>query len=450
MENNDVKLANVEQKALSRIPDSMRQSWTSIAFIWIGVMICIPMLMVGGILSSMMTLGSVVVAAIVGFLICALIMVLGGIQGTDLGLPSTMCATKAFGDRGSSFVTSIVVFVAQLGWFGVQTAVCAMAFSALMAYTGVANFPFWLSCLIWGIVMLTSSVYGFKFMKILNYIAVPALLIMCVYGIVYSINTVGWAELTSFAPPAEATMPMAAAISLVIGLFAVGTVINPDFTRYAKARSATALATLAGVVPAAVIMIFAGAVMARGTGQYDISMIFANIGIPVLGMIVLILATWTTNTANAYTAALALMKVCSLKDSKRPAITMLCGAIGIVIAIAGLADALTAFITLLGSFVPPIAGAVIADYWIIGKGKVANWHPVRNVNFCGIIAWAVGGVIALLLNIVPPAGLVFNSPALFGIIITCVLYVVLYKVAGKTALGGKGEISVEEVEERLK
>ena len=449
MEQDGVKLSNVEQKALSRIPDSMRQTWTSIAFIWIGTMICIPMLMVGGILSGVMSLSSIVVAAALGFAICAIIMVLGGIQGTDLGLPSTMCATKAFGDRGSSFVTSLVVFIAQLGWFGVQTAVCATAFSALMSYVGVANFPFWLSCLIWGIVMLFTAVFGFKFMKVLNYIAVPALLIMCVYGIIYAGNSVGWDKLTSFVPAPEATMPMAAAISLIIGLFAVGTVINPDFTRYAKSRGATALATLVGVVPAAVIMIFAGAVMAQGAGDYDISMMFANIGVPVLGMIVLILATWTTNTANAYTAALALMKVCSLKDSKRPGITMLCGAIGIIIAIAGLADALTTFITILGSFVPPIAGAVIADYWVVGRGKPANWHPVKNVNFCGIVAWAVGGFIALMLNLSPPP-IAFNSPALFGIIISCVLYIVIYKIAGKTAFGGKGEISLEEVEERLK
>ena len=45
----------VEKKALSRVPKEQRQSWYSIAFIWIGTMICIPMLMVGGLLSASMT-----------------------------------------------------------------------------------------------------------------------------------------------------------------------------------------------------------------------------------------------------------------------------------------------------------------------------------------------------------------------------------------------------------
>ncbi len=48
----------VEKKALSRVPKEQRQSWYSIAFIWIGTMICIPMLMVGGLLSASMTFGT--------------------------------------------------------------------------------------------------------------------------------------------------------------------------------------------------------------------------------------------------------------------------------------------------------------------------------------------------------------------------------------------------------
>jgi cytosine permease len=435
-------MKNIEQNALSQIPAEMRQSWTSVAFIWIGTMICIPMLMVGGLLAGAMTLGNIVIAAAIGFTICAAIMVFGGIQGTDLGLPSAMCATKAFGDRGSSFVTSLIVFVAQMGWFGVQTATCAVAFNALMGFVGVSNFPFWLSCVIWGCVMLFTAVYGFKFMKILNYIAVPALLVMCIYGIFYSIRLGGWEAISSYVPPAESTMSMASAISLIIGLFAVGTVINADFTRYAKDRTATVLATLCGVIPAAVIMIFAGSVMARGTQNYDISMIFADLGAPVIGMLVLILATWTTNTSNAYTAALAAMKVFSLKDSKRAIVTMICGAIGIVIAIAGLADALTAFINVLGAFVPPVAGVVLADYWFVGRGNPANWHPIKGVNWCGIVSWAVGGIVAFKFS--------FFSPALDAIIIACVLYFVLYKLFGKTAFAGRGETTVEEVEERLR
>ena len=96
----------VEKKALSRVPKEQRQSWYSIAFIWIGTMICIPMLMVGGLLSASMTFGNVLLACFLGFAICSVLMIMVGMQGTDLGLPSSMCGTKAFGDRGSSYLLS--------------------------------------------------------------------------------------------------------------------------------------------------------------------------------------------------------------------------------------------------------------------------------------------------------------------------------------------------------
>ncbi|MDD3704456.1 MAG: cytosine permease [Clostridiaceae bacterium] len=428
------KSSNIERKALSQITESERQNWTSIAFIWIGTMICIPMLMVGGIFSASMTLANTTLAAFIGFAICSLIMVLTGIQGTDLGLPCTMCATKAFGDRGSSFLMSVVILIAQLGWFGVQTATCAAAFNTLLMYWSIP-FPFWLSCVIWGGVMLFTAVYGFKFMKILNYIAVPALVVLCCYGAIYAINTKGFSNLIAFLP--ETAMPLSTAVSIVIGLFAVGTVINADFSRYAKSRVDTAKATVLGVLPAAVLMIFIGAVMAMAAGNYDITVVFASLGMPVISMLVLILATWTTNTGNAYTAGLAAMKVFSFKDELRPIVTLVCGAAGTIVAIAGLAAVLQSFISILSSLVPPIAGIMIADYWIIGKGNPENWYPVKGINWIGILSWAAGSVVALFFS--------FFSPALDGILTCLVAYLILNSLFGKTSLAGGGRIDVGEM-----
>ena len=113
-------------------------------------------------------------------------------------------------------------------------------------------------------------------------------------------------------------------------------------------------------------------------------------------MLVLILATWTTNTGNAYMSGLAACKMFSIKDSKRPLVTMICGVLGVIMAIAGLADFLNTYISILGAVVPPIMGVVICDYWVICKAKKENWSPVRGINWIGIIAWVIGGGFALL------------------------------------------------------
>lgn len=435
------KNSTVEKKALSRVTSEQRQSWYSIAFIWVGTMICIPMLMVGGMLSASMTFTNVLLACFLGFAICSLLMILVGIQGTDLGLPSSMCGTKAFGDRGSSYLLSVSIFIGQMGWFGIQTATCASAFVTLMDYWHI-SFPFWLSCLIWGAVMLVTAVYGFKWMKWLNYIAVPALIIMCLYGMIHAITVTGWDNIVSVTPDPANTMGMAPAVSTVIGLFAVGATTNPDYTRYAKSRGATIMATALGVIPAAVLMFMVGAVMSLSAGTYDITAVFASMGLPVLSMLVLILATWTTNTGNAYTSGLAAMKVFNLKDDRRPMVTMLCGAAGTVMAMAGLANAMQGFINIISAMVPPIMGVVIADYWIMGGGKPERWNPVRGFNWCGIIAWACGCIVALFFT--------FFSAALDAVIVSCVVYCVLYPLLGKGTMGGQGDITLDEIEANLK
>lgn len=439
-ENKTVQAEQVTQdKGISPILESEKRTWWSIAFIWIGTMICIPMLMVGGIFGGALTMGSIFWATLIGFAICSTMMIFGGIIGADTGLNATMCSTRAFGLTGANFSMALVIFICEAGWFAVQTATCALAFNTLLAQFGATNFPFWLSCVIWGVVMFITAVYGVKWMSVLNYIAVPLLVILCAYGGIHSINAAGWNNITSAVPENLMSMPMA--ISTVIGLFALGATCNSDYTRYCKTRGDVVKATLIGVIPAALLMIMVGAIMAVGTGNYDVTAMFAGLGLPVIAMLVLILATWTTNTGNAYMSGLAFCKMFSIKDSKRPFVTMCCGVLGILLAIAGLADFLNTYISILGAVVPPCMGVIICDYFVICKGKKENWSPVRGVNWAGIIAWICGGGIGLLETL---GVLHIFSPALDGVIISFLVYWLVYSISKNTSFVGGEEISIEE------
>ncbi len=44
----------------------------------------------------------------------------------------------------------------------------------------------------------------------------------------------------------------------------------------------------------------------------------------------------------------------------------------------------------------PVAGVMIADYWIVGKGRPESWHKVDGWNWTGCIVAVVSMVIALL------------------------------------------------------
>ena len=221
-------------KGMSQILPHEKRSWWSVAFIWIGTMICIPMLMVGGMFGGALTLGTTFIVTVIGFAICCFLMVMGGIIGSDLGLNATMTSTRAFGMTGANFSMALVVFIAEAGWFAVQTATCALAANTLMELFGV-TVPFWLSCVIWGTIMFITAVYGVKWMAWLNYIAVPLLVILCAYGAIHTISGVGWGYISSAVT--ENAMSIPASISTVIGLFALGATCNSDYTRYCRTRA---------------------------------------------------------------------------------------------------------------------------------------------------------------------------------------------------------------------
>jgi len=427
-----------QDKGISQILPHEKRSWQGIAFIWVGTMICIPMLMVGGIFAGTLTVPSILLVTVVGFAVCCLLMVFGGIVGSDLGLNSSMTSTRAFGMTGANFTMALVVFIAEAGWFAVQTATCALAFNTLMELFGI-TFPFWLSCVIWGAVMCVTAVYGVKWMSVLNYIAVPLLLVLCIYGAVHSINVAGWDTISNTVTTNVMAIP--AAVSTVIGLFALGATCNSDYTRYCKSRADVVKATVLGVLPAATIMIMVGAIMALGTGSYDVTSMFAGLGLPFLSMIVLVLATWTTNTGNAYMSGLAACKMFSVKDRYRPVVTMIVGVIGIAMAIMGLADFLNTYISIIGAVVPPIMGIIIADYWVICKGNKDVWRPKKGVNWAGIISWVLAGGFALIETL---GILTVFSPALDGVIIAFVSYIILYKLLKNTSLIGQGDLTIEE------
>lgn len=309
------KSKSVEQNTLNRVPMDQRQSWGSIALIWIGSMICVPCLMIGGLLVTGLTVPNAFLAALIGYGIVVLYMCFQGIQGSDTGLPTVSVAAGSFGEKGSKLVISMIIGVACIGWFGFQANVCGSAFSGILLSSMGINLPVWLSSLIWGIIMLITAIYGFNALKYLNYIAVPALIIVCLYGVYASIGQYGSSVITSYQPPTP--FPLMQGIALAVATFAFGGVIAGDYSRYAKSRADVVKSSVIGVLPAGISMIVMGGIMSLVSGTYDISIVLTDLGVPAFGLVALVLATWTTNTVNAYSGGLAITNMFNLDDSRR-------------------------------------------------------------------------------------------------------------------------------------
>ena len=427
------------------VQESQRQSWLSIAAVWAGGMICVPCLMIGGVLTGGgLSLSEIIISILIGYGLICLYMIFIGMQACDTGLPVSVMASGALGEKGARYVISTLIAIACIGWFGIQSATCGQAFAAMVApLLGMEASPTFVSVssILWGVIMLATACAGFKGLKWLNYIAVPLLVIVCLYGLIAGITTHnGGAAISAYAP--ETSAGLVYGISMVVASFALGGVISADYCRFAKSRGDVVKSSIVGVMPAGLFMLLTGALMSIVTGQYDISAILVSLGVPVLGLIALVLATWTTNVTNAYSGGLALSNLLGFTESKFAVTTGVAGGIGTLLAAFGLLNAFQGFLSLMSALIPPLAGVIIAAYWITGRGKRENFTFRPGFSAPGLIAFLAGALVACvtggtfasfpgLVAAVPFLNTPFFVGPVNGIVISLVLYVILADIFPK-------------------
>ena len=82
------KKMQVESTTLTEVPANERKSCWQVAFIEMGIYICVPCLMLGGMMINGMTLKNAIIAALAGYILAAVIMSFSGMMGADYGRPS--------------------------------------------------------------------------------------------------------------------------------------------------------------------------------------------------------------------------------------------------------------------------------------------------------------------------------------------------------------------------
>ncbi len=402
------------------------QSWYSLGIVWAGAMISIPSLLVGNTLISGMSLPKALFVAFVGYFIVVAIMILQGMQSSDLGKPTVHIAGQVFGKKGSRTILSIILAIACLGWFGIQANVCGAALANLLANYDM-NLPIPLASFLCGLVMVVSAIYGIKVLRVISYIAVPLLVIISIVGLVQTLSGDHLQAIQNYKP--SGNMSFMDGLSVTMGSFALGAVIAGDYSQFSKKRSDVFKAAIFGIIPAGVLMIGVGAVLTIAYQTSDITAVFLNIATPFIGGVILILATWKTNLVNAISGGIALINVFNISKQKEKMAVGIAGTVGTLLAVVGILNYFTPIMSILSAMIPPVAGVMIASYWIMNKGNMNNWRQVEGVNRLGVFSWLVGAVIAsipVVFSLFPSLPQVSNQP-LTGIIISFVIYYFGYR-----------------------
>lgn len=126
----------VETTTLEQVPQEEQKGWVDVALIQAGVFICVPSLLLGGLLAASMPLGTAILAGLIGYIISIIVAVGTGIIGVDLHVPTCVVTKSSFGATGSRIIVSSIFAIASIGWFAVQNNVCGEAFSSFMKTMG--------------------------------------------------------------------------------------------------------------------------------------------------------------------------------------------------------------------------------------------------------------------------------------------------------------------------
>ncbi|EXJ11156.1 Cytosine permease [Nitrincola nitratireducens] len=216
------------------------------------------------------------------------------------------------------------------------------------------------------------------------------------------------------------SMSFAAAVTVIIGTFVSGATQATNWSRFAASPKIAVIATLAAFFIGNGLMVFTGALGALIYQQADIVDVMLAQGFVVLAVLMLFLNIWTTQDNTIYNFAVAGCNL--LRTDRRRLVTVSGAAIGTVLAVGGMYNFLIPFLILLGTFIPPIGGVIMADYWLHHKGKYPLLSSVTlpDFNWHGLAAYAIGSGMAYYSPILPPV---------VGVVGAAVAYTLLLKVS---------------------
>lgn len=413
------KAAMGDDYSLTRVPMSAWQSLWSITIVRVGALATISQFILGASLGYGMTFWQAFWATMFGSVILQVISFLLGYAGAREGLSTSLLSRwTGFGKHGSSIIGAVIA-ISCIGWFGVQNSVFANGI--VEATGGKLSLP--VAATITGLGVTVLVIFGFKLLSITATITVPLFLLAVGYGIFKVLKDHSIIDLMSASPAGE-PMSMGAAATMVAGGFIIGAVITPDFSRFAKnGKDVFWMATI-GVLIGELGINMITVLMALAAKTNDVVSIMVTTS-GWFGAFVVILSTVKINNLNLYSSSLGFTNIFdSVFNIKlnRGMVTLVIGVIGTVLSIMGILDHFVGFLTFLGVLVPPIAGIIVVEYFILkthrkeldesrkeGKlpEKISNMHPVT------FIAWIAGFASGYLITIGIPS---INSLVMSGLV----------------------------------
>lgn len=408
-----------DESARTAVREDETVSGWSVGLVIFGICLTLPTLYTGAITAEQ--LGFIGTAKAVGLasLVLSIMSIPAAIVGAETRLSSYLIIEFVFGRRGSDFVNALLGLT-LLGWFAVTAGffgeTLAIAFNEMFAVSP----PTWLLTLISSVLILITTIFGFKAIDRLALFAVPLLILFLLYVSNLSLADSSWETVLS----AEGSNPayFSTAVSTVIGSLIVGVVLMPDLSRYARSTKDCVSASVLGNGIGNCFSMLMGVAPAIVTGLLDPMAYMIALGLVGSAFVILVFATWTTNSVNLYSTTLAVAVI----KPKIPEwkLTVACGVIGTALAMIGITDYFIGFLEWLGVIVPPVASIYLTDYFVLKQKNysLTLQDSLTDYDRAAIVAWVIGTAISAF-TFVSEFSL-STIPTLDALVVTAPIYLI--------------------------
>ncbi len=448
-------------KDLAAVPQEKR-TWGTYNYtaLWVAMSVNIPTYMLAsGMIAGGMNWKQAIFTVFLGNLLVLIPMLLNAHAGARYGIPFPVFARASFGVLGAN-VPAILRALVACGWFGIQTWIGGQAINAMMIALVPAwadyQLGVWLCFGLFWLLNVAVILRGIHTIRFLQGISAPFLLLI-------GLALLGWAwtQAGGFGPMLSAPSKFQTfgeffrffipSLTAVVGFWATVALNIPDFTRYARSQRAQVMGQALGLPATMTFYSFIGVavtsatVIIFGEALWDPVVVLSKLGHPLavlVAMAALLVATLNVNVAaNIVSPANDFSNLYPRRISFKLGGLITC-VLGLVMQPWRLLESHGTYIFgwLVGysSLLGPIAGVMIADYFVVRKKIIAVedlyrrggfYEFKRGTNWRAVGALGAGIGVALVGLVVPALRPLYDYAWFVGFGVAFLAYLALMRGA---------------------
>ncbi|MEN4535057.1 purine-cytosine permease family protein [Pantoea agglomerans] len=405
------------------VPLSHRHSTRSVSAVWFGFPMILTNALFGGIITWHLGFWPALIAILLGNLVLfAYVGALSWYAGNS-GMNFALQARRTFGSKGyilvSGFLSTVVI-----GWYAFQTGLTGTVINQTFGWNALAVTAF-------AMILYTGITFlGVRALSVLGMIAAPLFVVLGMVALWLISKQHDFSVVTQWKGSASAAgaMSMGTAVTMVVAGFADSGTMTADFTRWSKnGRSAVIAAFSAFPVANVISYLFGVVIVAVGAavdpltngGNFLPTLMGHSAFLSVVACLFVFINLGSVCTHCLYNGAVGFSHLFS---SKMRLWTLILGAIGGVLALAGVWSYFLEWLSLLGIVVPPFGAVMIVD--LIFMARISEQRPAQRFRGNAFAAWAIGSLCAVIAHVAFPQ----FCEAVIGLVTAAISYSVISKM----------------------